>query len=61
MCQMQLYVEQYTLAAVSLCPQEAVTYILLEFFYVAAVIKCKTAELRITLHISSHLSCDKEM
>jgi len=60
MCQMQLDVEQYTLSAVALCPQEAIFNILLELFDVAAVINCKTAELYITLHVSNHLSCGKE-
>ena len=60
MCQMRLDVEQYTLAARILCPQEAIFNLLLELFYVAAVINCKTAELCITLHISNHLSCGKE-
>ena len=45
-------VEQYTLAAAALCPQEAIFNILLELFYVAAVINCKNAELCITLHLS---------
>jgi len=60
MCQMQLDVEQYTLAAATLCPKEAIFNILFELFYVATVINCKNTELCITLHISNHLSCDKE-
>jgi len=47
-------------AAAALCPQEAIFNILLELFYVAAVINCKNAELCVILHISNHLSFNKE-
>jgi hypothetical protein len=38
LCQIQLDVYHYTLEAVALCPQEAIYSILLELFFVAAVI-----------------------